>query len=216
MNRSSAFNSGGTFSYTTRSSFLHQISSGDETAWTEFYRRYSGMITRIGQKRQLSIEECDDLMVDVMVIFWKKIDEYLSLPERGRFRNYLTNLTNQAANRIFKRQQKNLTVPIGDMDLEYPEDVDASYMEEWQQFMLNYAMEELQKCVDTESYQVFYMSVVQKRSTAEISAITRKTPNNIYVIRSRCLKKLKNFIALCRQRGESELAGSSHKNKSEN
>ena len=77
----------GTFSLTTKSSLLREIQSGSESAWHEFYSRYAAMISRIGEKRQLTAEECDDLMIDVMVIFWKKVDSYLSEPQQpGAFR----------------------------------------------------------------------------------------------------------------------------------
>ena len=60
--------------------------------------------------------------------------------------------------------------------------------------------------VDTETYEVFYMSVFQDRPVSEISLVTRKSPGSIYAIRHRCLKKLKYFINLYRQYEENELA----------
>lgn len=191
---------------TTRTSFLEQIQSGNENAWREFYTRYAGMINHIGQQRNLTADECDDLMVDVMVIFWKKVAAFIYDPERGRFRNYLSKITDYAAMKIFRRNRnEDLVLSGSGDDIEYPNDVDSVYMAEWQAFILERALEDLKNSVDTDSYQVFYMSVVQKRPVKEVSAITRKTSNNIYVIRSRCLKKLKELIAGYRQCEESEL-----------
>ena len=191
---------------TTRTSFLEQIKSGNENAWREFYTRYAGMISHIGQQRNLTAEECDDLMVEVMVIFWNKVAAYIHNPARGRFRSYLSRITDNAAKKIFRSNRKEeLVFSAAGGELEYPNDVDSVYMAEWQAFILERALEDLKGSVDTESYQVFYMSVVQKRPVKEVSAITRKTANNIYVIRSRCLKKLKELISRYRQCEESEL-----------
>ena len=79
----------GTLSYTTHSSFLQKISSGNEEAWGEFYRKYVGMVRTVGRKRRLTPDECDDLMVSVMLIFWKKLDTFVYDRQRGKFRSYL-------------------------------------------------------------------------------------------------------------------------------
>ena len=82
--------------------------------------------------------------------------------------------------------------------------------------VLKSALEELKAEIDTEIYQVFYMLTIQQRPVAEIAEITRRTPNNIYIIRHRCLQKLRAIIAAYRRRGDSELALHSHKNSPAN
>ena len=204
-----------TFSYTTRSSFLERVKAGNEEAWKEFYSKYVGMIHFIGKKRQLTPEECDDLMVDVMMIFWRKMDSFFYDPKRGKFRSYLGKIANLSAFRIFNRnhKQNSVNVPFPEeYPEEYPEDIDWNYMKEWQDFLLEKALEELKNEVDTEIWQTFYMSTIQQRPIEEVAAVTRKSPNNIYVIRSRCLKKLRSIIAAYRELGENELAGNSPKN----
>lgn len=197
----------------TRSSFVRQIQSGSESAWHEFYRKYSAMIHRVGQDRGLNSRECDELMVDVMVIFWKKVDEFAAAPERGKLRTYLSRIAAYAANKLKSHSSQVSGEKVCEEDAEYPADVDAAYMEEWRSFILSCAMEELKNSVDTETYQVFYMSVVQKRPVNDIAAVTRKTANNIYVIRSRCIKKLKQLIAHYRELEESELLRHSNRNE---
>lgn len=179
-------------SYTTHSSFLQRIRNRKDEAWLEFNEKYAGMIYRIGKKRGLTKEECNDLMTDVMVIFWKKIDSFIYDRERGLFRSYLARITHFAAIKLFSgRKNKN---DIVNETLEYPPEIDRIYMDEWRDFILDKALEDLQNCVDTETYQVFYMLFIQERPVSEIAIVTRKTPNNIYVIRSRCIKKLRKII----------------------
>ena len=200
--RSNKYGLRNSVSYTTHSSFLREIQSGNESAWFEFHRKYSGMIRYIGRKRQLTPEECDDLMVDVMVIFWQKLDSFIYDPNRGRFRSYLSQITDYAAFKIFRRKKHQSQVINSAPRLDYPEDVDCECMNEWRDFILEKALEDLRKLVGTDNYQIFHMSFFQKRSAAEISTVTRKSKNNIFVIRSRCLKKLKQLISEYRQYDE--------------
>lgn len=204
-----------TVSYTTHSSFLREIRTGSEAAWYEFYRKYAGMIRYIGQKRNLTPEECDDLMVDVMMIFWKRIDSFIYDPAKGKFRSYLGKITDSAAFRIFKKNRSD-DVPLETAELDYPDEIDEDYMDEWRDFVLEKALEELKNLIDTENYQIFYMSFFQKRPAADIAMVSGKSVNNIYAIKSRCLKKLKELIASYRQNEEAVLASHSQRNMQEN
>ena len=130
---------------------------------------------------------------------------------RGKFRSYLKKISDYAAMRIMKSKCREESVPE-ELFPEYPGEVESACMEEWQKFIIEKALEELALAVDTESYQIFYMSFFQKRPAKEIAAITRKSTNNIYVIRSRCLKKLREIISSIRQCEETELLSRSSKN----
>lgn len=205
-----------TFSYTTNPSFLERVKSGNEKAWSEFYKKYAGMIYHIGQEQHLSPEECDDLTIEVMTVFWKKIDNFLYDPARGKFRSYLGKISNFTVLKIKKRRSKEIQNKAEEEEiLSYPECIEDSCMKEWQDFIISKALEELRLQVDTETYQAFYMSFFQHRPPREIAAITRKSVNNVYVIRSRCLKKLKAIISCFRQCEEAELLANSSRNASD-
>lgn len=199
-------------SYTTNSSLLRSVQSGNDAAWTKFYQKYSRMIQYIGKSRGLSPEECDDLMVEVMTVFWKKMETFVYDRRRGRFRSYLGRIADFCAMRHFARKRSDSMLLL-DENLDYPADVDTRIMDEWRDYILERALEELRQTVDTETYQVFYMSFVQKCSVEKISAVTRKTANNIYVIRSRCFAKLTRFIAELRQLDEGTSGPHSHKKR---
>jgi RNA polymerase sigma factor (sigma-70 family) len=194
----------------TRVSLLQRVQEGQETAWFEFYDKYAAMIRSVGLKHNLSPAECDDLMVDVMLIFWRKMDSFFYDPRKGRFRSYLSKIALFAS---LRRRDKNNAAPAANEEIpDYPAELDDTVMEEWKEFILNEALEELKESVDSEVFQIFFMSFVQNRPTEEISRITRRSANNIYVIRSRCLKKLREITACYRELEESELRRRSNKN----
>ena len=202
-------------SYTTSSSLLNAVRSGNDPAWEKFYAKYSGMIYAVGKKWTLSKEDCDDLIIEVMKIFWKKMDKFVYDRSKGKFRSYLARIADNCAMQLYFKQKKNKNITAMTADSEYPAEVDRNMMEEWKDFLLQKALEHLRLSVDTETYQVFYMSFVQQCSVAEIMEVTRKTANNIYVIRSRCLKKLSALLKEFRQLDETLLSNHSNKNKSE-
>ena len=196
---------------------LRGVQSGSEEAWRAFYQKYAKMIRFIGQKRGLTPDACDDLMIEVMTIFWKKMDNFLYDRERGNFRSYLGRIANYCAMRFWAKKKRNESFMLQDsaMVAAYPVEVDTGIMEEWHNYILELALEDLKQNMDTETWQVFYMSVVQKRPPGEISAITRKSLNNIYVIRSRYLAKLTKLIAEYRQLDEEMLGAHSHRKNRE-
>ncbi|MBQ9502166.1 MAG: sigma-70 family RNA polymerase sigma factor [Lentisphaeria bacterium] len=183
-------------SFSTRSSLLRRVRSGNEAAWFEFHDRYVRMVRHIGTQRGLSAVECDELMADVMLIFWRKIDSFFYDPGRGRFRSYLATIADFAARKIFRNNRKKPEIPFtGD----YPADVDAAEMEEWRDHLLKTALAELRESVDTVTYEAFYMLAVQGRPVEEVSAVTRKSANTLYGIRFRCTRKLKRIISAYRK-----------------
>ena len=198
---------------TTRSSFLRRVRAGNEQAWCEFYRRYAGMIADIGRRRGLTPEEREEMYNDVLLTFWKKIDTFIYDRSRGTFRGYLAAIADFISLRLFrKRQLRQKRFVEAELE-DYPCEVDPAVMEEWRNFVLDKALEELQTQVDTETWETFHMSFVQGRPVEEVASVTRKSPGNIYVIRSRCLRRLREILRAFRQSGESEPSGHSQSRK---
>lgn len=176
--------------YTTSKSMLDRIRDGDDDhAWAAFYEKYRGMIVAIGRRRGLTEAECDDLLQETLTIFWQRLDRFVYQPEKGKFRGYLSRMAGQIAARIRDRR----LVPVPPMP-EYDSDVDGRIMHEWEDFVLGKALDELKNRISTESFEAFYLSAVQGIPVRQVAAVTGKTPNNIYNLRSRCLAALREIL----------------------
>ena len=186
--------------YTTRKSLLDQVQAGNEEAWREFYQKYRGMIVAIGRNRHLSEEECDELLQDVMRIFWKRMERFTYDPDKGKFRGYLSRITHYAAMKKWNQRGPE-TVTEESIPEEYGDEVDRALMEEYESFILREALKELKTELSPEVYEAFYLTSIQNRPIQEVASVVGKTPNNLYNIRSRCLEKLRTIINRYRENG---------------
>ena len=188
---------------TTNKALLQRVREGDEKAWNEFYDRYAKMIRMAGRRQGLSSEECQDLMTEVMVIFWQKMAGFIYMPEKGRFRSYLNRIADFVSLKMHRANRRYAQAPeVSD----YPECVDTDCMNEWRDYLLEKALEDLRANVDTVTYMAFHLLTFQHRTVKEVAAITGKRANTIYGMRFRCMERLKAFIAECRELDEAELA----------
>ena len=188
---------------TTNKALLQRVREGDEQAWNEFYCKYLNMIRKAGRRQGLSPEECQDLMTEVMVIFWRKMAGFIYTPEKGRFRSYLNRIADFVSLKMHRANRRHAQAPeVGD----YPEYVDTGCMNEWRDYLLEKALEDLRANVDTVTYMAFHLLTFQHRTVKEVAAITGKRANTIYGMRFRCMERLKAFIAACRELDEAELA----------
>lgn len=184
--------------YTTRSSHLRRLKRGEDEAWNEFYRKYRSMILAIGRKRHLEGGELDDLMQEVAAVCHKRLQEFVYEPERCRFRTFLFQVTRNLANNLRRRNREKLPaarLPESATPA-IPPEVDEEFLREYEEFIFKKALQMLKDSVDSETYAAFELAVLEHRPIAEVAAITGKTANNLYSIRHRCLKKLRENITL--------------------
>lgn len=179
--------------YTTSKSMLERIHDGDDHhAWAEFYDKYRGMIVAIGKSHNLTQEECDDLLQNTMTTFWRRLNGFVYQPEKGKFRGFLSSIAHGCAIRIWKKRGKH-EISMEKLP-EYSAPVDQTFMEEWEHFVLERALEELKKRISTDCFEAFHLSCIENVPIPDVVRVTGKTANNIYNIRSRCVTLLRNIL----------------------
>lgn len=179
--------------FTTRKSQLLRVQAGEEDAWRDFYEKYRGMIIAIGKTRNLSQEECNELQQNVMHVFWKRMEQFVYEPKQGKLRGFLSRIAHISAIKIYQKR-----IPPGETEaLDACSDEDETtrqLMTEGKELLLEMALDKLKQRINTDTYETFHLSVIQERPIAEVAGIVRKTPNNIYNIRNRCMTMLKEII----------------------
>lgn len=177
--------------YTTDSGLLTRIAEADEQAWQEFYDKYRSMITAIGQKRGLNQIECEDLVQEVMLVCCRRLGQFVYDRSKGHFRSWLTTVSR---NVCWQQQRKNRPLQT-DVPPDYSDEINLTFMREYEQFLLNSCLKLLRQHVSTQTYAAFEMLCIQQIPTEEVSRITRKSPATLYLIKHRCLRILRQYIA---------------------
>ena len=168
--------------------------SGDSDSWELFREFYSPLIARRGMDIGLSSSEVDTLIQDVMVICFQ--DRVLDRYEqgKGRFRSYLRTITTRCALRLRKLRENSRGIQEGELDIPAVSD-DALFKSEWEEFILEKAYQELRETMDSAKYMAFQMHSIQGRSAAEVAEIFGLNRNQVYLLCSRTLKRLKEIVA---------------------
>lgn len=186
---------------TTSKTLLDKLQSGDAVSWTEFFDRYRGIIVSLGNLKGLTPEECDDLVQEVMLCFFKNSKTFVFNPQIARFRTYFGRII-QA--RIFdllrRRYQSNrlaseMVEPDGS-ELETPDFLlNEALLCEWRKLLLEDALALLRERVAPETYLAFDLHMRQSLPVEEVTRTLSVNRQFVYTAKTRCLKILKQTIA---------------------
>ena len=184
---------------TTSKTLLDKLQSGDAVSWNEFFERYRGIIISLGGLKGLTPEECDDLVQEVMICFFKNSRTFVFDPELARFRTYFGRII-QA--RIFdllrRRYRSNRFVSEVEADATEPETPDFLLNEallcEWRKLLLEDAFALLRERVAPETYFAFDLHIRQSLPVEEVVRTLSINRQFVYTAKTRCLKILKQII----------------------
>ena len=177
--------------YTTDSGLLSRMAAQEEQAWIDFDAKYRSMISAVGRQRGISPDDCDDLVQEVLLICCRRIGQFFYDRNKGHFRSYLFAIVKNAAWQMLRKQSR----PVPEIPLEYDNGIDRIFMEQYERFLTETVLARLRERVSSQTYSAFEMLVLQQLPVEEVSAVTRKPPAALYLIRHRCLRILRRCIA---------------------
>ena len=181
--------------FTTRSSQLKRLKEQDEQAWREFYDKYSTMITAVGTRMGLDAHAREDLLQEVMLVCSQRLRSFFYVPERCRFRTFLFEIVKNIAFNIRRKNARLLPSGLSIGDYETVSELDVIFMHEYEPFLLEQSLKILERTVESETFLIFELLVLENQPVPEIVRRTGKTPGAIYSIKHRCLKKLDVIIS---------------------
>ncbi len=179
--------------FTTRSSHLRRLKNGEDAAWREFYGKYRAMILAIGRKLHLPEDAGEDLMQEVAVVCYRRLQTFIYNRDHCRFRSFLFQVTVNLTRNLLRKNRKKIPLDNSQADGTLP-GLDEDFLREYEQLILGRSFLILKESVDSETYLAFEMLFIEDRPVSEVAAITGKTANTLYSIKHRCLKKLQTII----------------------
>ena len=186
---------------TTSKTLLDKLQSGDAVSWTEFFDRYRGIIVSLGNLKGLTPEECDDLVQEVMLCFFKNSKTFVFNPQIARFRTYFGRIIQARIFDLLRRryQSNRLASEMVDPDgseLETPDFLlNEALLCEWRKLLLEDALALLRERVAPETYLAFDLHMRQSLPVEEVMRTLSVNRQFVYTTKTRCLKTLKQIIA---------------------
>jgi RNA polymerase sigma factor (sigma-70 family) len=194
----------------TRSSLLLRLKNwDDEKSWQEFDGMYRRLVYGFARRSGLSHEESEEVTNDVFVRIAKTIQEFESNPERGSFRGWLMTLARWRVNDKFRGRPKDGQArhgaPSDDRTstidrIPDPRDESEHWDKEWQERLLETALERMARRAQAKHFQVFELHFRQHWPVLRISRALGINPAAVYLINHRLTKQLTAEIAELRDR----------------
>lgn len=191
----------------TRPSLLNRLRDwSDHSSWEEFHRLYRRFIHGLATRAGLTPVEADEVVQDVMQNVAERIADYETRDRRGAFRRWLMNQTRwRIADKFRQRDQAeaarhyrlNEIDPLDEIPAE--NDVVDFWEIEWQQHILNAAMERLARQVPAKHFQAFELYSRQGWPVRRIAASLELNAPTVYLIAHRLTKRLRTEVERLRE-----------------
>ncbi len=181
--------------FTTNVTFLEKICSGDEVSWEQFKKIYSPLIRSCGFYWKLSPAECDELIQEVMISFFRRSGTFKYDPQRGSFRSYLRTIARNSTFAILRRRSDNVPeseVQNSVMDLAFDEQWDN----EWHNHLFSEALKVLERDMDAISFRSFHAYVIEGKKPADVAAMFGISVNAVYINKCRALEHLRRTVKM--------------------
>ena len=187
----------------TPKTLLEKLRDGDEISQSEFYTIYREMIVSLGTLKGLNHAECDDLVQEVMILFFGKARDFHFQPEKAHFRTWFSKIIHGKIVDLLRKRQSALpeemleSVPA---EAEAPDRLfDLACQAELRRFYLQEALQRLKARIEPENYRIFEYYVLKNHSAPDTMRLFGISRNQLDKNKSRTLAILKEIVAAMRR-----------------
>lgn len=191
----------------TRQSLLARLKNWDDhESWREFFDTYWRLIYNVALKSGLNEAEAEDVVQETVLSVAKKMKAFQYDPALGSFKGWLLQLTGwRIANQFKKRGWHRAGPARGDdgsgmnpwdqiPDPNGQRDLEQVWEEEWQENLLQTAVNRVRRQVNPQHFQIFDLCVAQQRSAAEVARFLGVSIGQVYLARHRVGRQIKKQV----------------------
>ncbi len=172
---------------------------GDERSWSRFFEKYQGFLLRFIKGRGIPDHDAKDILQNVLVKSFEKLPGFTYDAAKGLFRNWLATIAchqiadfyrSKKADRLVYVQDE--AAPVVDLDLtmELPQsEIDRLAEEEWKAFILDLALERLEKRLGKEVVATFEL-LRKGKTPKEIASLLGLDDSTVYRHKNKAEKEL--------------------------
>ena len=164
-------------------------------AWRRFVKLYTPLLFHWAQRLGWHEPDAADLVQEVFLVLIRKLPEFQYNPEQ-RFRGWLWTLTLNKSRELGRRRSVPTEPGTADVLAELPsrEDTQAIDAAEYQQYLMQQALQLLQAEFQPATWMAFWECVVAERPAAEVARELALTENAVYLAKGRVLRRLRREL----------------------
>ncbi|MDB6121942.1 MAG: polymerase, sigma-24 subunit, subfamily [Pedosphaera sp.] len=195
----------------TRQSLLSRLKDwNDQESWKVFFDTYWKLIYNAAVKAGLTDAEAQDVVQETVLSVLKNMPGFDYSAEKGSFKGWLLRLTSWRIVDQLRKRQKGIEVRNSEPQtstktgvLESMADpvglrLEATWDEEWENNLMDAAIERVKRKVDPKHYQVFDLYVFKKWPVSKVARTLKVNPGRVYLIKHRIGNLIKTEITYLR------------------
>jgi RNA polymerase sigma-70 factor (ECF subfamily) len=196
----------------TRQSLLSRLKDWeDQDSWKAFFDTYWRLIYNAAIRAGLTNAEAQDAVQETLISVMKGMPNFHYDPEKGSFKGWLLKLTKWRITDQLRKRQREINQsmagsPASDDDtatidrIAAPEggDLDEVWEHEWEQNLIEAAIERVKKKVDPKQYQMFDLYALRKWPVLKTAQTLKVNPGVVYLAKHRIKRLIKKEISYLR------------------
>ena len=191
----------------TRQSLLSRLKDwGDQESWKDFFETYWRLIYQAAIKSGLTDAEAQDVVQETVISVLKNMSTFEYDADKGSFKIWLLRLTGWRIEDQFRKRQRRLSVQEEDrtstetavMDRVVDPaslNLEATWDKEWEENLMEAAIERVKQKVDSKQYQIFDLYVFKNWSVSRVARTLQVSPTKVYMVKHRINNLIKKEIA---------------------
>jgi len=191
----------------TRASLLGRLKDwNDEASWKVFFDTYWKLIYNAAIKAGLTDAEAQDVVQETVISVFKTIPDFQYKAAGGSFKSWLLQLTAWRIGDQFRNRQRNIqpakrladstaqTATVDGVPDPAGSGLEAIWDEEWEQNLMNAAMDRVKRAVDPKQYQIFDLYVFKKWPARKVASTLKVNLGRVYLAKHRIGTMIKQEI----------------------
>lgn len=197
----------------TRQSLLSRLKDwNDQEGWKVFFDTYWKLIYNAAIKAGLTDAEAQDVVQETVLSVLKSMPRFEYDARKGSFKVWLMRLTGWRITDQLRRRQKGIEQkrPVAETStrtgtverLADPVEskLEALWEDEWENNLMEAALERVKRKVDPKHYQAFDLYVFKKWPVSKVARTLKINPGRVYLVKHRIGNLIKKEIAYLQTR----------------
>ena len=160
----------------------------DEEAWADFVKYYERFIFHLLHRMNISADDFNDLVQDILVKLWKNLKSYTA--SKAKFRTWLARVVRNVVYDFYSCEQRRSNAMGKHQDIAQhlhntsENDVEKMIEKEWIAYLSELALDRMRTVFSGDAVNVFTMSL-EGATTKEIAGKLELKPDSVYTLRNR-------------------------------